>query len=59
MKIRDVSNCARCGGYHKELEAKQLTKPFAPEAATPITWTHWATCPTNGEPIMIVGFDVN
>lgn len=59
MKIRDIVDCVRCGGFHRELEAKPLTKPFAPEEAFPVVWTHWATCPTNLEPIMIVKTECN
>ena len=47
-----VSNCARCGGDH-DVEPKKLERPFAPPEAAPVVWERWATCPTNGDPIMI------
>lgn len=48
-----ISNCARCGEAHDELEARTFARPFAPAEAAPITWTHWVPCPTNGDPILI------
>lgn len=44
--VTSLGNCARCGEKHVELRFKPLTHP-ADE------WTHWALCPTNGEPIML------
>jgi hypothetical protein len=42
-----LRNCARCKGDHKErIEWKQLTYPMN-------EYTHWAMCPTNGEPILM------
>lgn len=48
-----ITNCSRCGGDHDDLEALELAIPFAPPECAPITWTHWAPCPTNGQPIMV------
>lgn len=54
MTIREIRGCARCGGNHDgPLEARELTRPFAPPEAFGVTWTHWLPCPTNGEPVMI------
>lgn len=52
MKIRAIVNCARCGGSHDEIEATQFRTPFAPPEAAPVVWTHWALCPTSGDPIL-------
>ena len=41
--ITDVGNCARCGGDH-------LSVVFRPYKQAMYN-THWATCPTTGEPI--------
>lgn len=40
-----VVNCARCGSTHPHV----LFKPFA---NPPPDTTHWAICPTLGEPIL-------
>ncbi len=42
-----VKRCARCGKNHK----KVLFKPFKNENPT---YTHWALCPTNEEPILMI-----
>jgi len=46
-----VVGCARCGGVHYDLEFKLLTFPM--EDSSGLVWTHWALCPTNGEPILL------
>lgn len=43
----NVRNCARCGGNHKKLEFTKLTIEGERHS-------HWAPCPTNGEPVMLV-----
>jgi len=45
--LTKIKNCARCGQSH-EVRFKKLTRPMQ-EAGN----THWAPCPTNGEPIMM------
>lgn len=47
MKVK-ISNCARCGGTHEDLEFAELSRPMV-EAKH----THWAMCPTVNEPIML------
>jgi hypothetical protein len=44
----DISDCSRCGGWHTDLEFKPFTEP--PRALPKAT--HFAICPTNGEPIL-------
>lgn len=44
-----LMNCARCGGEH-EVEWKLFTNPITDWEGS---WTHWALCPTNGEPILM------
>ncbi len=45
-----VNGCARCGGSHA-LSFKRLSRPVGFEASE--AFTHWASCPTNGEPILM------
>ena len=58
LTIKKISGCARCGGDHERVTASRMTQPFAPAEAAPMIWTHWAACPTNGEPILIGGITV-
>jgi hypothetical protein len=53
--LRTVRSCARCSGDHVGILARPLTIPFAPAEAAPLIWTHWAPCPVNGEPILVMG----
>lgn len=46
----DIKLCARCGGDHDQLEFTELKQ-------SQNEWTHWASCPTNGEPIMMAVVD--
>lgn len=41
-----IGRCARCGGEHKNLTAWELFNPSD-------EWTHWATCPKTGHPILV------
>lgn len=62
---RQITSCARCGQDHAEIVFKQLTHPVqlfedsrvrnAAFFRTPSAqmYTHWAPCPTNGEPILM------
>lgn len=43
-----IENCARCHGIHDSVEFKQLTNPTEDNG-----YTHWASCPSNGEPILM------
>lgn len=48
--IIDLEGCARClGDGHPGLEFRRLTHPA--DTTRGIIFTHWATCPVNGEPI--------
>lgn len=50
-----IGNCARCGKDHSDgVRAKPFDIPFAPPESNGMVWTHWATCPTNGDPILIM-----
>jgi hypothetical protein len=46
VKVQTISifGCARCGKNHKDLEIKKLSNS---------DFSHWAQCPTNGEPILV------
>lgn len=45
MKIERISNCARCGQTHDDLELKPLSNHP--------TFTHFTTCPILNEPVLI------
>lgn len=45
-----ISNCARCGGDHDDLEFEVLARP-AP--SSDLEYTAWCPCPTNGQPILM------
>ena len=44
--VTNVRGCARCGDNHELVGFRPLTNPC-------VGLTHWAPCPTNGEPIML------
>lgn len=46
----DVKRCARCGKDHKQLSFTSLTSLIRRGSR----YTHWAPCPTNGEPILMI-----
>lgn len=47
----DIKNCARCQQNHDRLEFEKFTNPIEDSDGT--LWTHWALCPTNGEPVLL------
>jgi hypothetical protein len=48
----DQSGCARCHGPgHEQITFRRLTFPVVDDGGS--EWTHWALCPTNGEPILL------
>ena len=52
----DQHGCARCGGDgHPNMTFLPLTHPVEINAET--IFTHWALCPTNGEPILMLTFN--
>lgn len=59
LVFKPVGNCARCGGDHKQpLPFWKLTRPVhewpSPDNPGAVIATHFAYCPSNGEPIMMV-----
>lgn len=48
IHIIDVKCCARCGEDHYDLVFHKLTRNVDDSG-----WTHWCTCPTCGEPILM------
>lgn len=50
--IGGVTHCARCGEDHPKgsLTYKRFQRPVVDEDGT--IWNYWATCPTNGDPIL-------
>lgn len=50
----DLVGCARChGDGHPALRWEPLTHPVPSDVEGDPPWTHWAPCPTNGEPILM------
>jgi hypothetical protein len=50
MSLTVDLKCGRCLESHSELELQELTHPA--DTGRGIIFTHWAPCPTNGEPIL-------
>ncbi len=47
-----IVGCARCHGEgHEDVWWQPLTHPMS--TSTDVLFTHWAPCPTNGEPILM------
>ena len=46
-----VGECARCGEDHEPIDFKAFERPVVDNDGT---WTHWAPCPTNGDPILLM-----
>lgn len=47
-----IKNCARCGGEHTVV-FKGFSKPILGDDDE-VLFTHFALCPTNGEPILML-----
>ena len=53
----DLNGCARCHGEgHKAITFEPLVYPV--ELGGEESFTHWALCPVNGEPILLRYVDV-
>jgi hypothetical protein len=48
--VAKLIGCARCDQDHVNLPFKQLKKPVVTYGDT---YTHWCSCPVNGEPILL------
>ena len=46
VAVQRIVGCARCGQTHRDLSFHKLARPCG-------DLTHWAPCPTNGEPILM------
>ncbi len=49
MYTLSIKRCARCHKNHNSLNFTMLTFSFEDD----LGYTHWAKCPTNGEPILM------
>ncbi len=50
VNVVSINQCPRCGEYHYHLPIKALTR----EAQVgEVVMPFWASCPTNGEPILL------
>ena len=48
-----IKECARCGGEHKVICRKFANSPIVRG------YDYWTTCPTTGEPIIVMTIEVN
>lgn len=56
--IMDIVGCARCHGEgHEGLFFYELAHPVETREGEVLA-THWARCPTNGEPILMIQLQV-
>lgn len=46
-----IRHCARCNGDHPRITFHPFKQSITDKAAT--EWTHWASCPETGEPILM------
>jgi hypothetical protein len=51
MKVR-IKSCTRCHKSHDELEFHEFNTPVY--EGDSLIWTHWAMCPDNYEPILLL-----
>lgn len=47
-----LHGCARCGGEHEGVVYMPLERPA--RLSDEVVVSHWAPCPTNGEPILML-----
>lgn len=52
VKVKGFKNCARCGGEHGPMSFAPLGVPMSRKGV--VTHTHWASCPSTGEPILLI-----
>lgn len=52
IRVKGIRNCARCGCEHGPLTFRLLGAPMSRKGV--VTHTHWAPCPTTGEPILMI-----
>lgn len=49
----DVYGCSACGGDHPGLELQPYERPVVADGSAVGVVTHWAPCPTTGEPLLM------
>jgi hypothetical protein len=52
IRVGWFKHCARCDGEHGPMLFKLLGVPMSRKGV--VTHTHWASCPTTGEPILMI-----
>lgn len=52
VPVAKLTGCARCGEEHHELVFRPLVR--AVERDGDVIATHWAACPTSGDPILMI-----
>lgn len=53
ITIKKVENCARCKRNHKDVRFEVFKHPVIAGPMNNDLYTHWAPCPTNGQPILM------
>lgn len=56
MRLRRITCCARCGEDHDDVLVAPLSRPMV-DCEGFVVWSHWAACPTNGEPILVKQYE--
>jgi hypothetical protein len=52
LLLEPLRGCTRCGADHDSVSFLPLTRPVTGE--TGILFTHWASCPATGEPLLLL-----
>jgi len=51
--IPKIEGCQRCGETHTNIHAHKFDDRSVAIVIEGLTMTHWANCPTTGDPILI------
>lgn len=59
IHLERLYGCARCGSDHAKISFQPLTHPVVvDDHIGDLVFTHWAPCPTNGEPILMTSVEL-
>lgn len=53
-QLQDLLFCARCGKDHADLIFLPFTKPILCQNNRTVEFSHFAECPTTGEPVLML-----
>lgn len=51
LNVPLIRGCARCGLDHTDMVFREMDNPIEANVDPPYRW--WASCPTNGQPLLI------